>query len=118
LGYHFTLLTGKNRLTVEDKKLLSQFKTDFLEIDVDENEAFAKLYELAEEGGYLLTPDQYVLGRWRVLNVNTVVDLIAAYMAGNVFEEGSLIKTEQEIIDEKVAKMLRNAHLSTHVNQK
>ena len=118
LGYHFTLLTGKNRLTVEDKKLLSQFKTDFLEIDVDENEAFAKLYELSEEGGYLLTPDQYVLGRWRVLNVNTVVDLIAAYMAGNVFEEGSLIKTEQEIIDEKVAKMLRNAHLSTHVNQK
>ena len=117
LGYHFTLLTGKNRLTIEDKKLLAQFKTDFLEIDVEKNEALAKLYELSEGGGYLFTPDQYVLGRWRALNVNTVVDLIGTYLAGNVFEEGSLIKTEQEIIDEKVAKLLRNTHFSTPVNQ-
>lgn len=117
LGYHFTFLTGKNRLTNEDKKQLALAKTDFLEIDLHKNEAFAKLYDLSEGGGYLLTPDQYVLGRWRTLNMNTVVSLIDAYLTGHVFEEGSLIKTEQEIIDEEVAKLLRNAHFSTPVNQ-
>jgi 3-(3-hydroxy-phenyl)propionate hydroxylase len=113
LGYHFTFLTGKNRLTNEDKKQLALSNTDFLEIDLHKNEAFAKLYDLSDGGGYLLTPDQYVLGRWRTLNMNTVVSLINAYLSGHVFEEGSLIKTEQEIIDEEVAKLLRNANFPT-----
>jgi hypothetical protein len=31
-------------------------------------------------------------------------------MSGNLFEQDSLIKTEQEIIDEEIAETLRNVH--------
>jgi hypothetical protein len=61
----------------------------------------------ADGGAYLLTPDQYILGRWRNVNLTDVLDLIDEYLAGKVFKEESLIKTEQELIDEAVANSLR-----------
>lgn len=112
LGYHFTLLIGKNGLSEYDKKQLAQVEIDVIEIDISKNEILSKLYDLNEGGSYLFTPDQYILGRWRNLEVSKVLDLINTYLSGNVFEEGSLIKTEQELIDEKIAESLRNVHFS------
>jgi 3-(3-hydroxy-phenyl)propionate hydroxylase len=112
LGYQFTLLTAKDSISSEEKIHLAQNNIVLIEIDSAENANIIKLYDLASGGAYLFTPDQYVLGRWRNVQVNDVLELTNNYLAGDVFEEESLIKTEQEMIDEAVAKALRNCQLS------
>jgi 3-(3-hydroxy-phenyl)propionate hydroxylase len=112
LGYQFTLLTEKNTLSAEEKRQLAQNNIAIIEIDSSENANIINLYDLASGGAYLFTPDQYVLGRWRNVQVNDVIELTQNYLAGDVFEEESLIKTEQEMIDEEVANALRNCQLS------
>lgn len=112
LGYQFTLLTAKDSISAEEKIHLAQNNIVLIEIDSAENANIIKLYDLASGGAYLFTPDQYVLGRWRNVQVNDVLELTNNYLAGDVFEEESLIKTEQEMIDEEVANLLRNCQLS------
>jgi len=112
LGYQFTLLTAKNSLSTEEKRHLTQNNIVLIEIDSAENANIINLYDLNSGGAYLFTPDQYVLGRWRNVQVNVVLELTQNYLAGEVFEEESLIKTEQEMIDEAVANALRNCQLS------
>jgi hypothetical protein len=112
LGYQFTLLTAKNSLSTEEKRHLAQNNIALIEIDSDENANISNLYDLASGSAYLFTPDQYVLGRWRNVQVKNVLELTQNYLAGDVFEEESLIKTEQEMIDEAVANALRNCQIS------
>jgi hypothetical protein len=112
LGYQFTLLTAKNTLSTEEKRQLAQNNIVLIEIDSAENANITNLYDLNSGGAYLFTPDQYVLGRWRNVHVNDVLELTQNYLAGDVFEEESLIKTEQEMIDEEVANALLNCQLS------
>jgi 3-(3-hydroxy-phenyl)propionate hydroxylase len=116
LGYHFTLLIDKNRLSEDEKKQLTNAEIDIIEIDIFKNEKFSKLYDLLDGGAYLFTPDQYILGRWRNFRLSTVLDLINSYMTGNLFEQDSLIKTDQENIDEKIAETLRNVHYLNVIN--
>jgi 3-(3-hydroxy-phenyl)propionate hydroxylase len=110
LDYRFTVLLVKSRLSLAELKHLQERNIAVIEIDPVTHPALANLYELAQGGTYLFTPDQYILGRWRNVNVSEVLDLIDDYLAGNVFEEESLIKTEQEVIDEAVAITLRTCH--------
>lgn len=108
LGYHFTLLIDKNRLSENDKKQIAQADIDIVEIDIYKSDKLSKLYDLVEGGGYLFTPDQYILGRWRNFEVSKVLGLLNSYLSGNLFEQNSLIKTEQEIIDEEIAESIRS----------
>lgn len=110
LGYHFTLLIDKNRLSESDKKQIAHLNLNIVEIDIYKSDKLSKLYDLVEGGAYLFTPDQYILGRWRNVEVSTVLGLLNSYLSGNLFEQNSLIKTEQEIIDEEIAETLRNVH--------
>jgi len=107
LDYRFTVLLAKNSFSTLDISQLFQKNIAVIEIDPVNHPALANLYELADGGAYLLTPDQYILGRWRNVNLTDVLDLIDEYLAGKVFKEESLIKTEQELIDEAVANSLR-----------
>jgi hypothetical protein len=104
------LLIDKNRLSEKEKKQIADAEIDIFEIDIFKNEKLSKLYDLADGGAYLFTPDLYILGRWRNFEFNNVLELINSYLAGNLFEQDSLIKTEQEIIDEDIAETLRNVH--------
>lgn len=108
LDYRFAVLFAKNSLSLTDQKPLLDRNIALIEIDPVNHPALAKLYELADGGAYLFTPDQYILGRWKNVNESDVLNLIDDYLAGNVFEEESLIKTEQEVIDEAVANSLRS----------
>lgn len=108
LGYRFTVLHSKNSLSNSELAQLEQKNITAIEIDPLNHPTLVTLYELADGGAYLFTPDQYILGRWKKLRGSDVLDLIDSYLAGNVFEEESLIKTEQELIDEAVANSLRS----------
>ena len=116
LGYHFTLLIDKTKLSEDEKKRITDAEIDIIEIDVFKSDKLSKLYDLVDGGAYLFTPDQYILGRWRNFRLSTVLDLINSYMSGNLFEQNSLIKTEQEIIDEEIAETLRNVHSLNVIN--
>jgi 3-(3-hydroxy-phenyl)propionate hydroxylase len=116
LGYHFTLLIDENRLSEDEKKQISDAKIEIIEIDIFKNEKLSKLYDLVDGGAYLFTPDQYILGRWRNFRFTNALDLINSYMSGNLFEQDSLIKTEQEMIDEEIAETLRNVHSLNVIN--
>jgi hypothetical protein len=108
LGYRFTVLHSKNSLSNPELAQLEQKNITAIEIDPLNHPTLVNLYELADGGAYLFTPDQYILGRWKKVRGSDVLDLIDSYLAGNVFEEESLIKTEQETIDEAVAHSLRS----------
>lgn len=115
LGYQFTLLLAKNAISEEDKQQLVANNIQLIEVDSANNQLISHLYELQEGGAFLFTPDQYILGRWRNVQLNTVLDLVHQYLAGQVFEEESLIKTEQELIDEAVATTLRNCQRTNNL---
>jgi 3-(3-hydroxy-phenyl)propionate hydroxylase len=119
LGYHFTVFHSKNSLSNSELAQLEQKNIAAIEIDPITHPSLVNLYELADGGAYLFTPDQYILGRWKTVKGSDVLELIASYLAGNVFEEESLIKTEQELIDEAVAHSLRNCqqHQRSEVSQ-
>jgi 3-(3-hydroxy-phenyl)propionate hydroxylase len=108
LGYRFTVLHSKNSLSNSELTQLEQKNIAAIEINPLNHPTLVNLYELANGGAYLFTPDQYVLGRWKTVKGSDILELLASYLAGNVFEEESLIKTEQELIDEAVAHSLRN----------
>jgi 3-(3-hydroxy-phenyl)propionate hydroxylase len=116
LGYHFTLLMDNERLSEHEKVQIAQTEIDIVEIDIIKSHKLSKLYDLDNGGAYLFTPDQYILGRWRNFEVVNILDLIQSYMSGNLFEQDSLIKTEQEIIDEEIAESLRNVDSTNVIN--
>jgi 3-(3-hydroxy-phenyl)propionate hydroxylase len=116
LGYHFTLLIDNERLSEHEKVQIAQTEIDIIEIDIIKSHKLSKLYDLDNGGAYLFTPDQYILGRWRNFEVGNILDLIQSYMSGNLFEQDSLIKTEQEIIDEEIAESLRNVDSINVIN--
>jgi hypothetical protein len=115
LGYQFTLLLAKNAVSELEKQQLASHLIQLIEVDSANNQPISHFYELQEDGAYLFTPDQYILGRWRNVQLNTVLDLVHQYLAGEVFEEESLIKTEQELIDEAVATTLRNCQRTNNL---
>lgn len=110
LGYHFTLLTPNARLGKEEKEQLWALNIQVLEINIDKNEVFATRYDLMDTGVYLLTPDQYVLGRWRNFTIDRIASITDAFLAGRRYEVTCRTKTTQEAIDEEVAQKLRLAH--------
>ena len=108
LKYQFTLLILRDRLNEKDRDLLKKNNIKVLAINYRKNTALMTLYELGIDTAYLITPDQYVLGRWKDFDINKAIDLKKIYLSGAVYDNTTLQKTEQERIDEEVAKQLRS----------
>jgi 3-(3-hydroxy-phenyl)propionate hydroxylase len=103
----FTFLILKNMLSDEDKKLLNAHKINVLEIDYRRNTKLITLYELEIDAAYLITPDQYILGRWKNFNLSKTIDLVNLYLSGKTFESDTLQKSAQELIDDEVEKNIK-----------
>jgi 3-(3-hydroxy-phenyl)propionate hydroxylase len=68
------------------------------------NTPLMRLYSMGFDQVYLITPDQYVLGRWEDFIPKFAIDLVQLYLSGKTFEIETLQKSEQEIIDDDVTK--------------
>lgn len=73
--------------------------------DILEN-TLRTLYNLTSGAAYLITPDQYILGRWKNFNPAKAIDLMNVYLSGVIYDNTTLHKTEQEVIDEEVSEKL------------
>lgn len=107
LGYHFALLTLENSLSVVDKTILYVHQITVLEIPAT-SESIINLYDLSENAAYLITPDQYILGRWKPFTTDKAIDLMKNYLSGAVYDGATLQKSEQELIDEQIATKLKS----------
>jgi 3-(3-hydroxy-phenyl)propionate hydroxylase len=107
LGYQFTLLTLKNTLSVSDKLLLESHRIAVLEIHAT-SETMIQSYDLSENAAYLITPDQFILGRWKPFTTDKALDLMKLYLSGAVSDGSTLQKSEQELIDEQIAIQLKS----------
>jgi 3-(3-hydroxy-phenyl)propionate hydroxylase len=107
LGYHFTLLTLQNSLSASDKSILEAHQITILEINAAEKH-FINLYDLSENAAYLITPDQYILGRWKAFTTDKAINLMKIYLSGAVYDGATLQKSEQELIDEQIATKLKS----------
>jgi 3-(3-hydroxy-phenyl)propionate hydroxylase len=106
LKYQFTLLTLKDMLTNEDKAALEAHNIKIHTINYMKNTQLMRDYDLGIDAAYLITPDQYILGRWKNFIPQKAIDLMNIYLSGVVYDNTTLHKTEQELIDEKVAEQL------------
>jgi 3-(3-hydroxy-phenyl)propionate hydroxylase len=107
LGYHFTLLTLQNNVSAADKSILEAHRITILEINAAEKH-FINMYDLSENAAYLITPDQYILGRWKWFTTDKAIDLMKIYLSGAVYDGATLQKSEQELIDEQIATKLKS----------
>jgi 3-(3-hydroxy-phenyl)propionate hydroxylase len=106
LKYQFTLLIQRDMLTIEDKTVLKAHNIAILEINHRKNTDLMWTYELGLDTAYLITPDQYILGRWKDFVPHKAIDLMQIYLSGAVYDSATLQKSEQELIDEEVFKQL------------
>jgi 3-(3-hydroxy-phenyl)propionate hydroxylase len=107
LKYQFTLLILKDMLTNEDKAALEANNIKIHTINYMKNTQLMRDYDLGIDAAYLITPDQYILGRWKNFIPQKAIDLMNIYLSGIVYDNTTLHKTEQELIDEQVAEKLR-----------
>jgi 3-(3-hydroxy-phenyl)propionate hydroxylase len=107
LNYHFALLTIQNNVSASDKSILEAHRITILEISSTEK-YFINLYDLSENAAYLITPDQYILGRWKPFTTDKAINLMKNYLSGAVYDGATLQKSEQELIDEQIATKLKS----------
>lgn len=65
-------------------------------------------YVLGIGAAYLITPDQYILGRWKNFHTTQAIDLMNLYLSGVVYDNTTLHKLEQELIDQEVFNKLKS----------
>ncbi len=106
LESNFTLLIYKNTLSLLEKAHLKENNIHLLEIDYNTATELIELYDLRINSAYLITPDQYILGRWKFFNLNKVIDLKKLYLSGKIAKIETLQKTAQEVIDEEVTNQI------------
>lgn len=106
LKSEFTILTLKHTLSGSDIKKLKSHNINVLEIDKLENAPLMTLFEMSFGQVYLITPDQYVLGRWEEFKPPFAIDLVKKYLSGQIFEATTLQKSEQELIDAAVTEQI------------
>lgn len=106
MGYHFTILTLKQPLGRAEHKRLEQSGIHILNIDPVTNSALIELYDLSPGSAYLITPDQYILGRWKRFSLDAVLDLHDVYLSGELAAINTWEQTEQEKIDAAVTQQI------------
>ena len=115
LGYCFTVLTIENTFSKPDIATLQQNQIKIVEVIAEQNQDLVSLYKLHTGSGYLLSPDLYVVGRWKSINYKSMMALYQKYLSGEVPELYEWQKSEQEIIDREVASKIMEL---SHENQK
>ena len=111
LGYCFTVLTIENTFSKPDIATLQQNRIKIVEVIAEQNQDLVSLYKLHTGSGYLLSPDLYVLGRWKSINYKSLMALYQRYLSGEVPELYEWQTSEQEIIDTEVAaKIMELSH--------
>jgi 3-(3-hydroxy-phenyl)propionate hydroxylase len=108
LNYQFTILVLNGTLSIEEMNQLEATNIKVLEINGLNNGAFIELYDLKKGAAYLISPDQYILGRWKNFNNQKALNLMNSYLSGSVYDISTLHKSEQELIDQQVAYTLMN----------
>lgn len=88
-------------------ELITENNINVLNLNLNDNEHIKTAYDLTWGSAYLITPDQYILGRWKDFTPEKAIDLMNLYLSGVTYDSGTLQKTEQEIIDEQVAGQLK-----------
>ncbi|RRA98099.1 FAD-dependent monooxygenase [Larkinella rosea] len=106
LPYDFTILVSEGILTQEEKINLISNKVFFLEINLSIDKSLCESYELTSSSAYLFTPDQYILGRWKDFEISKVLILIHNYKRGKFNPRSKTKRSDQELIDFKIAKKL------------
>lgn len=116
MGYHFTLLTPEQTLNQGEQKLLEERGIQILNINPVTNAALIEQYELSSGAAYLITPDQYVLGRWKRFSLDVVLLLHDAYLSGELAANNTWEQTDQEKIDALVTQHL-TSYPSNNLNE-
>lgn len=106
VGYHFTLITPEQTLNQDEQKRLEEREIHILTINPVTNATLIEQYELSPGSAYLITPDQYVLGRWKRFSLDAVLDLYDAYLSGELAAVNTWEQTEQEKIDAAVTQRI------------
>lgn len=106
MGYHFILLTQNQTLGQDEQKCLEERGIHILNINPAKNAALIEQYELSPGAAYLITPDQYVLGRWKRFSLDAVLNLYQAYLSGELAAINTWEQTEQEKIDAAVTQKI------------
>ena len=106
LSSDFTLIAYANDISDDTKAHLIAHAIHSLIIVKGENQSLTDLYELSPGSAYLITPDQYVLGRWKNFSPDKAVRLKENYISGSLTGIILPSPSEQELIDEEVAKWL------------
>ena len=106
LTYHFTLMANADSISVEMQTILTDYDIHVLLIVGSNHGSLIALYELTPGSAYLITPDQYILGRWKNFGLEDAIQLKQTYLSGALDNIISLVPSEQELIDEEVAKLL------------
>ena len=109
LGYNFTLLMSAAMLSLDTQANLALHKIQLLFVEPANNPLLTALYELTPDSAYLITPDQYILGRWKKFNPDTVIRLKEVYLSGSLIGITSPTLSEQEIIDADMARRMIEA---------
>jgi 3-(3-hydroxy-phenyl)propionate hydroxylase len=104
LKSEFTIVVLKHILKKHEIDELKSHNINVLEINQLKNTPLMRLYNMGFDQVYLITPDQYVLGRWEDFIPKFAIDLVELYLSGKTFEIETLQKSEQEIIDDDVTK--------------
>jgi 3-(3-hydroxy-phenyl)propionate hydroxylase len=107
LSYYFSVLCLEGCLSIADKNKLEPENIQILEIKNKNNKTIIDLYDLEIGSVYLITPDQYVLGRWKNFTIDKATKLINLYLSGVIYESATLQKSEQELIDAQVTKKIK-----------
>jgi 3-(3-hydroxy-phenyl)propionate hydroxylase len=103
LSYQFTVMILEGTFTNDACNLLKEHDIAVLAINPENNLSLITTYDLTPGSAYLLTPDQYILGRWKKCTAENAIALKKTYLSGQVYKQNILQKTGQELLDEQVA---------------
>ncbi|RFS17812.1 FAD-dependent monooxygenase [Emticicia sp. C21] len=112
-GYLIEKLNSEFTLLINSDNHSANIDTDFaannihiLAITNDGSPALIDLYELTPDAAYLITPDQYILGRWKNFTPDLAISLKEIYLSGSLTDMISHTPSEQDLIDNEVAILL------------
>lgn len=106
LGHQFMLICLNGSLDGQEKVILNGAGIKLIEMDTEDSRQFIELYELSESAFYLITPHQYVLGRWKAFTLFNAINLMKRYLENAPFLNGVIHISDQDMMDESVYKRI------------
>lgn len=106
LASEFTLMIHADTFSTAMEPFLATHDIRILTISNVGDSLLIDLYELTPGSAYLITPDQYIVGRWRNFTPDLAIRLKETYLSGSLTDMIPPIPSKQDLIDEEVAKLL------------